>query len=69
MSKYEALWQFVACREGDLVRLSFDDVYRLTGVPLDHSFLTYKKELLSYGWQVSRISMKQKTILLKRIER
>ena len=28
----------------------------------DHSFLTYKKELLEYGYKVGKISMKNKTV-------
>lgn len=34
--------------------------------PIDHSFLTYKKELMSYGYQVEKISMKDKTVLFKK---
>ena len=36
------------------------DVYKRQ--PIDHSFLTYKKELDEYGFKVGKISMKEKTI-------
>ena len=32
------------------------------GVPIDHSFLTYKKELGCYGYRAEKISMKDKTV-------
>ena len=28
------------------------------GLPIDHSFLKYKKELMEYGYKVGKISMK-----------
>ena len=39
----------------------------IAGVPLDHSFLNYKKELLPHGWEVGKISMKQQTVRFKRL--
>lgn len=38
------------------------EIENIAGVPLDHSFLTYKKELLEYGWQVKKIHMKEKCV-------
>lgn len=34
----------------------------IAGVPLDHSFLKYKKELCNYGYKVSKITMKAQTV-------
>ena len=34
----------------------------ITKFLIDHSFLTYKKELTVYGWKVLKISMKYKTV-------
>ena len=39
-------------------KLSFEDIERIAGVPIDHSFLRYKRELEEYGWKVGKISMK-----------
>ena len=33
---------------------------------IDHSFLTYKKELPACGWNVKKISMKEQTVLFER---
>lgn len=63
MSKYSALWDYVAkCGEGRLV-LSFVEIEKISGVKMDHSFLKYKKELVSFGWQVEKISMKAQEVL------
>lgn len=35
----------------------------IAGVPLDHSFLKYKKELCDYGYEVVKISMKAQAVL------
>ncbi len=62
MSKYDALWTYIAgCGQDDLT-LDFEEIKKLAGVPVDHSFLTCKKELLKLGYRVEKISMKAKTI-------
>lgn len=62
MSKYEALWKYVSEMERDSIKLSYADIENITGVPIDHSFLSYKKELLEYGYKVGKISMKEQTV-------
>ncbi len=62
MSKYDNLWIYVSKNEKDNFKLAFDEIEKIAGVPVDHSFLTYKKELSEYGWKVGKISMKEKTI-------
>lgn len=67
MSKYEPLWRRIKeNRENDFV-LTYDDIEKIAGVPLDHSFLTYKKELSEYGFKVGKISMKNKTVAFERL--
>lgn len=62
MSKYDALWTYIAGRGQSNLKLSFAEIENIAGVPVDHSFLTYKKELLKFGYQVKKISMKARTI-------
>ena len=31
-------------------------------LPIGHSILTYKKELIEYGYKVGKISMKEQTV-------
>ena len=68
MSKYNALFQYVKEREEGEVKLSFQKIKEILGFNIDHSFLRYKKDLLVYGWEVKKISMKEEAVLFKRIE-
>ncbi|WP_295797544.1 hypothetical protein [uncultured Treponema sp.] len=67
MSKYENLWNYIEENGTQSFCLTFDEIAQITGVPLDHSFLTYKKELEEFGWKASKISMKNKSILFEKI--
>lgn len=67
MSKYNVLWEYVRQSGKESFRLTFDEIGSIAGVPLDHSFLTYKKELAAYGYQVGKISIKERTVLFSRI--
>ncbi len=62
MSKYDSLWKYVAENQPD--KLTFADVEKVCGSPIDHSFLQYKKELEAYGFKVGKISMKEKTVII-----
>ena len=68
MSKYNALWDYVKAKEHPCFKLSFEEIQNIIGMPLDHSFLKYKKELLAYGYQVGKISMKEQTVLFNKID-
>lgn len=68
MGKYDKLWDYVAEQEGESLDLSFDEIGDIAGVPLDHSFLNYKKELLPRGWQVGKISMKKQAVHFERAQ-
>ena len=62
MSKYENLWQKVSESGEEKFVLTFDEVENIVGFPIDHSFLKYKKELSEFGYEVVKISMKEKKI-------
>ena len=68
MSKYRFLWENIQKREEPTFVLTFDEIAEIAGVPIDHSFLTYKKELLSYGYTVEKISLKAQTVTFHRIK-
>ena len=44
MSKYDQLWKYIADCGQDRLMIPFSAVEKIAGVPLDHSFLRYKKE-------------------------
>ncbi len=67
MSKYEPLWEFLKEHDKDSYKLSYEEIKNILGFPIDHSFLTYKKELNNYGYEVSKISMKQKLVIFSKL--
>ena len=50
MSKYEPLWKYIKENK------------KIVGFEFDHAFLTYKKELLNYGYEFKKLSLKEKWI-------
>ena len=54
MSKYDRLWEHIKNEERDTLILSFEEIGKIAGVPIDHSFLNYKKELPDHGYLVAR---------------
>lgn len=67
MSKYDTLWNYIKENSTDSFKLTYADIEKIAGLPIDHSFLTYKKELIEYGYKVVKISMKEQTVEFKRI--
>ncbi len=67
MSKYEKLWMYLKNQTSQKITLTYAEIEKIGGVPLDHSFLTYKKELIDFGWSVQKISMKNKTVAFEKI--
>lgn len=62
MSKYEPLWSWIEENKTESFTLTYAEIENILGFPIDHSFLTYKKELSEYGFEVGRISMKNQTV-------
>ncbi len=68
MSKYNDLWEYVQKNGDQSFKLTFEEIQNIAGIPIDHSFLKYKKELTEYGYQVEKISMKTQTVVFRKIE-
>ncbi len=67
MSKYDPLWNWIKENGTNSFKLTYAEIEKITGLTLDHSFLTYKKELLEYGYKVGKISMKEHTVAFEKI--
>ena len=67
MSKYISLWKYVQDNGKEYLQLTFEEIQNIVGIPIDHSFLTYKKELNDYGYQVGKISMKERMVCFHKI--
>lgn len=67
MSKYEPLWIYLKENDKESYNLSYEEIKTILGFDIDHSFLTYKKEAIEYGYEVRKISMKERSILFNKI--
>jgi len=68
MSKYEPLWKFLKDNKKDFYKLSYNEIADILGFSINHSFLKLKKELENYGYEVTKISMKEKNVLFNRLK-
>ncbi len=66
MSKYELLWKYLKANKKDSYKLTFAEIKDILGFEIDHSFLTYKKEAKEYGYEVKKISLKEKLIIFEK---
>ena len=67
MSKFESLWNWIRENGADNYKLNFDEIEKIAGIPIDHSLLNCKKELLNYGYKVGKISRKGKTVDFEKV--
>jgi hypothetical protein len=67
MSKYESLWQHLQNDGRDTFLLTFDEIKAIIGFDIDHSFLNYKKEAKEYGYEVGKISLKEKHVIFNKL--
>ncbi len=67
MSKYEPLWKYLKDNNKENYKLSYEKIKNIIGLEIDHSFLTYKKEAKEFGYEVGKISMKEKTVIFNKI--
>ena len=66
MSKYSRLWEFIKESKKDGLKLTFEEIRGILGFDIDHSFLSYKNELLEYGYEVKKISLKEKCVFIEK---
>ena len=69
MDKYNLLWKYLIeyfKENNNNLTLSFDDINKIASIPLDHSFLKYKKGLEQYNIKVDKISLKNKYVIFKK---
>ena len=67
LSKYEPLWKALEENCGHVIRLSFMGIKVILGFEIDHSFLNYKKEAVQSGYEVDKISLKEKHVIFRKI--
>ena len=67
MGRYTPLWRWIAQNGQPPCMLTFAQIESILGFPIDHAFLTFKKELTEYGYKVVKISMKAQSVLFERL--
>ncbi len=67
MRKYDALWAWIQENGTDSFQLTFAEIEQIAGLPIDHSFLTNKKELKEYSYQVVKISIKTQEVAFQKL--
>lgn len=72
MSKYDLLWKEIATtfkqEKQERLTFTFEEIEKIGKVAIDHSFLTSKKELERLGYKVEKINLKQKQIIICKIQ-
>lgn len=68
MSKYDPLWNYIKENGTDKFKLTFAEIGNIVGMPINHSFLKFKKESLLYNYKVGKISMKEQTVMFEKVE-
>ena len=68
MSKYDQLWKRNSENGSESFKLTYSEIEEIAGLPIDHSFLNLKKELLGYGYRVGKISMKEETVAFEKVK-
>ncbi|MBQ9318481.1 MAG: hypothetical protein IJR82_02485 [Bacilli bacterium] len=64
MSKYEKLWTYIKDNNKDEYQLSYEKIKNILGFNIDYSFLTYRKELLEYGYEITKILLKDNKVFI-----
>ena len=67
LGESDELWNWIRENGTGSFKLTFDEIEKIAGIPIDHSFLNCKKELLNYGYKVGKISRKGKTVDFEKV--
>jgi len=64
--KYDKLWMYI--KNEDVREITFEKIEEILGFKNDHAFLNEKKNLKKYGYEISKISLKEKIVYVRRID-
>jgi hypothetical protein len=63
-----AIWKYLQADGSETIKLTFEAIKAIIGFDIDHSFLTYKKEAKAFGYEVGKISLKEKYVTFNKID-
>ncbi len=64
--KYDKLWEYI--KNKDVREITFKEIEEILGFKINHAFLNEKKNLKKYGYEISKISLKEKVVYVRRID-
>ena len=64
--KYDNLWVYI--KNENVREITFEKIEDILGFKINHAFLNEKKNLKKYGYEISRISLKEKILYIRRID-
>ncbi len=67
MSKYQTLWKCVKSIDSFPLELSFDEIEKITGIPVNQTLFTSKKEAEEYGFMIRKVSKKEKFVIFDKL--
>lgn len=64
--KYDNLWVYI--KNENVREITFEKIEDILGFKINHAFLNEKKNLKKYGYEISKISLKEKIVYIRRID-
>ena len=64
--KYDKLWLYI--KNEDVREITFEKIEEILGFKINHGFLNEKKNLKKYGYEISKISLKEKIVYIRRLD-
>ncbi len=61
--KYDNLWVYI--KNEDVREITFEKIEDILGFKINHAFLNEKKNLKKYGYEISKISLKEKNVYIR----
>ena len=67
MQDYRKLLKYLESQCLGTEVLTFDEIYNICGVKIDHTFIDKKQYFKRNGFEVTRINLSKRTVLFSRI--
>ncbi len=64
--KYDKLWEYI--KNKDVRKITFKEIEEILGFKINQAFLNEKKNLKKYGYEISKISLKEKIVYVRRLD-
>lgn len=69
MDKYSKLWEWFDGKNETKITLTFEEIKDIAWIEIDHSFLSYKKNLEKCWYEIEKISQKEHFVKFRKMNR